>query len=94
VASLEKLRSKGKKIRSLENRPELFDDLRPYVEIYTALHRTRQSGMGPCPLRMDDIVAALDFYGIDDPDERHEALSFILDLDETWLAWAQEQSKK
>lgn len=90
---LEKLAAKGIRVKSLEKRPEISPGLEEYMEIYTTLHRTRQVGMGPCPLRMADIVAALDFYEIDNLEERHEALGYILALDETWLTWAQDRNK-
>jgi len=91
VEFLQKRAAAGKPTPALENMPELYEDLGGIWALFWQLHKSRQSGFGPGPLSIQDIVAAIGLYQMPEPVECFE---LIVAMDQEWLNWAVEQNSK
>jgi len=74
-----------------ENAPVLYSDLWPVWNAFAQLCSRRQSGFGPCPLSMGDIVLWLDENGISGTGRRRWYIKLIIALDNHWLKKAGEK---
>lgn len=53
-----------------------------YMRAFNVLHATRQSGMGPNPIQLTEILAYLQIYGTDDVDR---FVKYIQYMDNAYL---------
>lgn len=83
-------RRTGKLPQALQEEPELYEDVRPYYEVFIALHRARPVGMGPGPIPLADIEAAGRLFRV----RRMDYLVRVVQaLDEVWLRWWAERQE-
>jgi len=88
----EEMRSKGRET-PLDRRPLLLQEAYPLWRAFTSLSAGRQTGMGPCPILLQDIVSYLDLYEIEDPDSRRFYFETVRLMDRVWMDLAEEDIK-
>ena len=89
---LEGLRRRGQRVAILDNEPELFPDLLPIWSAFAKLSAGRPIGpAGPCGLPAGEIVAYLEFIGIEGTEDRMDFFHLIRALDNEFIAWQGKQ---
>jgi len=88
---LEELEDAGKRAKALENKPDIEDDMKEYVEAFGILSTQRSVGMGPNPISLADILAYLQIYGATCIEE---FMFHILAMDSTFLVKLAEKRER
>ena len=55
--------------------------------LFATLNGVRDSGMGISALRISEMAAALDLYGIGDPSQRRRFVRQLIAMDCVWREW-------
>ena len=76
---------RGKRVKALENRPELRDYEAAELVAFNELCPRRQIGMVACPISTVDIEAWLNIYGFDGKDERVEIFRLVSVMDAEYM---------
>jgi len=77
----------------LDKKPTLFEDLQPVWLAFNNLNMQRRVGYAPNRISILEVVAWLDMYEIDDPEERRWYWKMITVLDDVWMKKAQKEIK-
>ena len=86
VEFLEKLADKGKVVKAIENRPQLYDDLQDVWRAFTELNCARTTGgFAPNPISLAEIEAWLRLNGIESDETKQEYYQFIRAMDVIFL---------
>lgn len=76
------LESSGVSPQALQNQPILHNWMKEYLEAFRTLNKTRQNGMAPCPISLQEIKAYLELYGAYDITA---FIDYILKMDVAYL---------
>lgn len=97
IKDLKKLQASGRKIKSLENQPEVFRDLQDIWQAFIDLSSSRQIGLEENPILIGEIESWLNIHCIVDQEIRAEFYRIIKDLDfirQNWLKEKREWANK
>lgn len=71
----------------LSSKPEIFTDLIWVWEGFLTLSSARQLGFnGPQPISLSELLAFLQYRGIEDPEDREEFVTLVQSLDQVFMA--------
>jgi len=85
IPALKTAQEKGQKVPSLDNQPQLIDDIAFFFDAFMELSVTRAWGMGPNAITYQEMNAWLDMNQIKSQDEREEFVHYIKHLDMVWM---------
>ena len=91
--TLQLAKRKGKRVKALEDKPELYGDLQMVWDAFNDLHRARPVGFGASPIPLSSIMSWLDIHGIGG-DSAVEIYELISAMDGVWLNWARNKEKQ
>lgn len=86
---LERL-EKGKRVQALEEKPELFEDLKWIYDGFNDLNWQRRTVVNAVsPISISEVVHWLDLNQVDDRDDRRFFSKMVFKLDRNWRDHAQ-----
>lgn len=88
---MEDLEDAGKRVKALESKPDIEDDMKEYIEAFGILSTQRSVGMGPNPISLTDILAYLQIYGATCIED---FMFHILQMDSTFLVKLSEKRER
>lgn len=89
------MQKKGKKVKTLEDRPVITETLHPYYQAWNLLHPRRiVNETGAQPLPMSDIIAVAELYCDDDKDDIIDFVAIISTAEAALLNELAEERKK
>lgn len=89
------MQKKGKKVKTLEDRPVITETLHPYYQAWNLLHPRRiVNETGAQPLPMSDIIAVADLYCDGDKDDIIDFVAIISTAEAALLNVLAEDRKK
>ena len=84
---------KGQRVRALENKPYVFDDLVEVWNSFSVLHDRRiHTDSGPNAIPIVEIKAWFEIKEFDE-DEKMDFLDLILKMDSHYIKWAYKKRK-
>jgi hypothetical protein len=87
IEDLEKLAASGKKIKTLEQRPQVLKDLQDVWQAFIDLSSSRQIGFEENPILISEIEAWLNIQGISSLEVRKEYFRIVKTLDSIRMGW-------
>ena len=91
VEQLIQAQEAGNKVKALDERPELYEDLRwIYVSFFQL---DRPQGMSLTGIPTVEILSYLDLHGVTNMEERTEFFRFIKAMDRAWIHHQASQQK-
>jgi hypothetical protein len=92
---LEKAQRLGKRVRVLENRSELYEDLVLAWQCFLTLNRTRQIGYAsPQPIPLSEIVAWMNLHQVDGVEQRVSFARLVAVADAEAMAYFAKETEK
>ena len=80
---------------ALDREPDQFEGLELVWSGFRMLNQSRGSnGYGPNPLALSEMLAVLNHWSVDEPDEREEFIGYWQALDGTWIAYHEEKAEQ
>ena len=90
----EQAEAEGERVKPLENKPELYSDLKLDFDAFNILSTSRPVGFSYGAIPISEILAYCNMFGIDDYEERKEFIKRIKILDRAYLNFHNKKSKQ
>lgn len=88
------MQSRGRRVRALENQPELLVESQLVWQAFWDLHQTRPSGFDHGAVPFVELKAWMDLHCIESPEERVSFVRLIRAMDAAWFEWVRERQEK